>query len=285
MNGIVVVDKPQDWTSHDVVGKLRGVYKERRIGHSGTLDPLATGVLVVFVGRATRAVEFAENDEKEYIAGLRFGIRTDTADITGNVLEESDRRPEEAEVREALNCFRGQIEQIPPMYSAIKVKGQKLYQLARKGQVVERKPRTVTISALDLMEQTDEDTILDVVCSKGTYIRTLCEDIGEKLSCPACMSSLRRVRAGRFRIEDSHSIEEICEDPMEVILPVDSLFYDYPALTVTENQEKVIRNGGVYSTNASDGKYRFYSSNNEFLMFGEVIDGQAKTIKSFFDVD
>lgn len=284
MNGILVIDKPQDWTSHDVVGKLRGICKERRIGHSGTLDPLATGVLVVFIGRATRAVEFAENDEKEYLAGLRFGIRTDTADITGTILEQTDQRPERARVSEAISSFCGEIEQIPPMYSAIKLNGQKLYQLARKGQVVERKPRKVTIFRIDIVEENNEDLLLDVVCSKGTYIRTLCEDIGQKSSCPACMSSLRRIRAGRFTIEDSHSLEEVAEDPEKYLLPVDSLFYDLPAIKASENQEKVIRNGGAYSLDVPEGNYRVYSSNEEFLMLGEVAEGQMKTIKSFFEI-
>lgn len=243
---------------------------------------MATGVLVVFVGRATRAVEFAENDEKEYLAGLRFGIRTDTADITGNILEETTQRPEKKEVYEAISSFYGEIEQTPPMYSAIKVQGQKLYQLARKGQVVERKPRKVTISRIDVVEEKEDEFLLDVVCSKGTYIRTLCEDIGKKLSCPACMSSLRRVRAGRFTIEDSHSLEEVAEDPKKYLIPTDSLFFDLPSIKVTDKQERVIRNGGAYTLNAPEGKYRFYSQNGEFLMLGEVNDGQAKTIKSFF---
>ena len=195
LNGILLIDKPQDWTSNDVVSKMRGILHERRIGHSGTLDPLATGLLVVFVGRATRAVEFAESDSKEYIAGLRLGVKTDTQDITGNVLSECECNVSETELLNALDGFKGDIEQIPPMYSAIKIGGKKLYELARKGEEVERKPRKINISKLDIIGEENGDYILDVACSKGTYIRTLCNDIGEALNCGGCMSSLRRVKA------------------------------------------------------------------------------------------
>lgn len=284
MNGIVIVNKPQEWTSHDVVGKLRGIYHERRIGHSGTLDPMATGVLVVFIGRATRAVEFAESHEKEYCAGIRFGIKTDTQDITGTVMEQSDVIPSLSQLELAVESFRGEISQVPPMYSAIKVQGKKLYELARKGQEVERSPRTIHISKLEVRPRNEQEYELDVVCSKGTYIRTLCEDIGTAVNSCACMCSLQRIRAGSFAIEDSHTIEEIQTDPLRYLLPVDQLFLDYPEKKVTVNQEKVIRNGGTYSTDMDEGKYRFYSQNGDFLMLGRVQDGQVKTIKSFFEV-
>ena len=209
LNGIILVDKPSGWTSHDVVGKLRGILHERRIGHSGTLDPMATGLLVVFVGRATRAVEFAEADSKEYIAGLRLGVSTDTQDITGNTLKSSNSLPSRAELEQALGAFKGEISQIPPMYSAIKIGGKKLYELARRGEIVERKPRKITIDMLDIIGENDGDYILDIVCSKGTYIRTLCNDIGDALGCGGCMSSLRRVKAGVFSIEQAYTIDEI----------------------------------------------------------------------------
>ena len=201
LNGIILVDKPCGWTSHDVIGKLRGILHERRIGHSGTLDPMATGLLVVFVGRATRAVEFAEADSKEYIAGLRLGISTDTQDITGSTLKISNTVPPRTELEQALGAFKGEISQIPPMYSAIKVGGKKLYELARRGESVDRKPRRVTIDKLEVVDENDGDYIFDVVCSKGTYIRTLCNDIGDALGCGGCMCSLRRVKAGAFSIE------------------------------------------------------------------------------------
>lgn len=289
LNGIMLIDKPCDWTSHDVVGKLRGILHERRIGHSGTLDPMATGLLVVFVGRATRAVEFAEADSKEYIAGLRLGISTDTQDITGNTLKSSNSLPSKAELEQALSAFKGEISQIPPMYSAIKVGGRKLYELARRGESVERKPRRVTIDKLDIIGENESDYILDVVCSKGTYIRTLCNDIGDTLGCGGCMSSLRRVKAGAFSIEKAHTIDEIQAAADnggldEIIIPVDRLFSAYPELTVRDTAEKKLRNGNVIKLAAPNGTYRVYTETGGFLLLGEASDNKLKTIKSFFEV-
>lgn len=289
LNGIMLIDKPCDWTSHDVVGKLRGILHERRIGHSGTLDPMATGLLVVFVGRATRAVEFAEADSKEYIAGLRLGISTDTQDITGNTLKSSNSLPSKAELEQALSAFKGEICQIPPMYSAIKVGGRKLYELARRGESVERKPRRVTIDKLDIIGENESDYVLDVVCSKGTYIRTLCNDIGDTLGCGGCMSSLRRVKAGAFSIEKAHTIDEIQAAADnggldEIIIPVDRLFSAYPELTVRDTAEKKLRNGNVIKLAAPNGTYRVYTETGGFLLLGEVADNKLKTIKSFFEV-
>ena len=208
--GIIIIDKPQNWTSMDVCGKLRRLYGERRVGHAGTLDPMATGVLPVFVGRATRAVEFAEHGEKEYLAGLRLGISTDTQDTTGEVLAEQPVACSREDIEDVLGRFRGDIEQIPPMYSALKVNGQKLYQLARKGKTVERKPRPITIYELELGEQIGENEYaLRVKCSKGTYIRTLCQDIGDALGCGGCMSSLRRTMAAGFELSQSVTIQEV----------------------------------------------------------------------------
>lgn len=288
LNGILLIDKPQDWTSNDVVAKLRGILHERRIGHSGTLDPLATGLLVVFVGRATRAVEFAEADSKEYIAGLRLGISTDTQDITGNVLSECECNITKVELEGVLPCFMGDIEQIPPMYSAIKVGGKKLYEIARKGESIERKARKINISKLDILSD-DGDFVLDVACSKGTYIRTLCNDIGEKLGCGGCMSSLRRVKAGAFSIESAHKLSEIqyAADNgtvSELVLPVDTLFEVYPQFSVSEEAEKKLRCGNTVNIAAENGRYRVYSEAGEFLLLGEVAGGKLKTIKSFFEV-
>lgn len=289
LNGIILVDKPCDWTSHDVVGKLRGILHERRIGHSGTLDPMATGLLVVFVGRATRAVEFAEADSKEYIAGLRLGVSTDTQDITGNTLKSSNSLPSRAELEQALGAFKGEISQIPPMYSAIKVGGKKLYELARRGESVERKPRKITIDMLDIIGENDGDYILDVVCSKGTYIRTLCNDIGDSLGCGGCMSSLRRVKAGAFSIEQAHTIDEIqaAANNGELdasLISVDRLFSAYPALTVSDTAEKKLRNGNIIKLASPNGIYRVYTQTGGFLLLGEVADNKLKTIKSFFEV-
>ena len=289
MNGIILVDKPCGWTSHDVVGKLRGILRERRIGHSGTLDPMATGLLVVFAGRATRAVEFAEADSKEYIAGLRLGVSTDTQDTTGNVLNTCEALPSKEELIAAANGFLGEISQIPPMYSAIKINGKKLYELARRGEIVERSPRKVTISKLELVGEDKCDYILDIHCSKGTYIRTLCSDIGDKLGCGGCMSSLRRVKAGVFSITQAHTMEQIQAAADlggldGIIIPVDTLFTDKPKLTVNEFEEKKLRNGNTIKTKSADGTYRVYSESGEFLLLAEVKDNLLKTIKSFFEV-
>lgn len=289
MNGIILVDKPQNWTSHDVVAKLRGVLHERRIGHSGTLDPLATGLLVAFVGRATRAVEFAEVDSKEYIAGLHLGVSTDTQDITGNIVAESAALPDEAALREALGRFIGDIEQIPPMYSAIKIGGKKLYELARRGESVERAPRKITVSAIDIAGRDGDDYILNISCSKGTYVRTLCSDIGEALGCGACMSSLRRTRAGVFSVDDAHSLADIEAAVREgrlsdIILPVDTLFAAFPKLTVSQSAAKRLKNGNIIKISAEDGEYKVYSDSDEFLLLGRVEGGKLKTIKSFYEV-
>ena len=289
MNGIILVDKPCGWTSHDVVGKLRGILRERRIGHSGTLDPMATGLLVVFAGRATRAVEFAEADSKEYIAGLRLGVSTDTQDTTGNVLNTCETLPSKDELIAAANGFLGEISQIPPMYSAIKMNGKKLYELARRGEIVERSPRKVTISKLELVGEDKCDYILDIHCSKGTYIRTLCSDIGDKLGCGGCMSSLRRVKAGVFSITQAYTMEQIQAAADlggldGIIIPVDTLFTDKPNLTVNEFEEKKLRNGNTIKTKSADGTYRVYSESGEFLLIAEVKDNLLKTIKSFFEV-
>ena len=289
MNGIILVDKPQDWTSHDVVAKLRGVLHERRIGHSGTLDPLATGLLVVFVGRATRAVEFAEADSKEYITGLHLGVSTDTQDITGNIVASSGALPDEAALRAAIGRFIGDIEQIPPMYSAIKIGGKKLYELARRGESVERAPRKITVSAIDIAGRDGDDYILNISCSKGTYVRTLCSDIGEALGCGACMSSLRRTRAGVFSVDDAHSLADIEAAVREgrlsdIILPVDTLFASFPKLTVSQSAAKRLKNGNIIKISAEDGDYRVYSDPEEFLLLGRVEGGKLKTIKSFYEV-
>lgn len=289
MNGIILVDKPQDWTSHDVVAKLRGVLHERRIGHSGTLDPLATGLLVVFVGRATRAVEFAEADSKEYITGLHLGVSTDTQDITGNIVASSGALPDEAALRAAIGRFIGDIEQIPPMYSAIKIGGKKLYELARRGESVERAPRKITVSAIDIAGRDGDDYILNISCSKGTYVRTLCSDIGEALGCGACMSSLRRTRAGVFSVDDAHSLADIEAAAREgrlsnIILPVDTLFASFPKLTVSQSAAKRLKNGNIIKISAEDGDYRVYSDPEEFLLLGRVEGGKLKTIKSFYEV-
>lgn len=286
MNGIVIVDKPQGWTSQDVVSKLRGVFQTRRIGHGGTLDPMATGVLPVFVGRATRGVEFFEHAEKTYEATLRLGLSTDTEDITGATLEEKDVSISKEDFLGILPKFRGKIQQIPPMYSALKVNGQKLYDLARKGKEVERQPREIEIFKLECLEFSRNEARLLVHCSKGTYIRTLCKDIGAALGCGGCMAALRRASAGDYTIQDAVPLDKLVasENPESYLRPVDSMFRGYPAYSLTPNQEKRCRNGNSFSISLPDGAYRAYSQNGEFLMLARVNDGVMSTIKSFWEV-
>ena len=284
-NGIILVDKPADWTSHDVVAKLRGILHERRVGHSGTLDPMATGLLTVFVGRATRAVQFAETHNKRYVASLRCGYSTETQDTSGRVTAQTGISPTEAELTDVLPEFTGEISQIPPMYSAIKVSGKKLYELARKGETVERKPRTVNISELSLVGHDGDDFVLSVSCSKGTYIRTLCSDIGERLGCLACMSALRRTNAGPFDVRDAHTLSEIAEDPERYIIPVDSLFSEHPAIELSAAQTAKLKCGNILNVSAKNGTYRVYGENGDFLALANVSAGKLKTIKSFFEVD
>ena len=286
MNGIVIVDKPQGWTSQDVTARLRRVFGTRRIGHGGTLDPMATGVLPVFVGRATRAVEFFEHAEKTYETVLLLGKKTDTQDVTGTVLEERAVDVTESQVEEVLSRFRGEIMQVPPMYSALKVNGQKLYELARKGKQVERQPRPVTVYELTLLSFENDRLSLRVRCSKGTYIRTLCEDIGEALGCLGCMEALRRTQAGEYRIEDAVALEDLLESstPESCLRGMDTMFARYPAVKLTANQEKRCRNGNSFTRPMPDGTYRAYGENGEFLMLAKVEDGVMSTIKSFFEV-
>ena len=286
MDGIVIVDKPEGWTSQDVTAKLRGVFQTRRIGHGGTLDPMATGVLPVFVGRATRGVEFFEHAEKTYETVLRLGMTTDTEDITGAVLSEATVSLSEADILGVLPQFRGDIWQVPPMYSALKVNGQKLYDLARKGKEVERQPRPITIHELTLLGMCEEGVRLRVRCSKGTYIRTLCKDIGQALGCGGCMAQLRRVSAGEYTIEEAVPLQTLLEtgSPEQYLRNVDTMFREHSAVTLTEKQELRCRNGNSFSVNLPDGTYRAYSQTGEFLMLASVTSGVMSTIKSFFEV-
>ena len=411
MNGIIIIDKPEGWTSHDVCAKLRGqisayirnreaaflqdtnlrnrepnqlqderirnsepnqLQDERirnsepnqlqdeqirnsealakqasrktiRVGHSGTLDPMATGVLPVFIGRATRAAEFCENAEKEYIAGIKTGLVTDTQDVTGNVLSSCDVIVTEDEITDILPRFLGEQKQTPPMYSAVKHNGAKLYELARRGVEVERKARDIIIKEIELLEAAPGEAtdvthypapgaaaasgyLLRVVCSKGTYIRTLCHDIGAALGCGAVMSSLRRTRAGDFAIEKAHKLEEVLgafsgssDLPDNILLPIDTVFRGYPAITVSKEDTMRIIHGAQIRMQESEsgthgalvgmqesesgahgaqirtpgsetkakesesGMYRVYSPNGDFLMLAEATGGKLKAVKTFYE--
>ena len=284
-NGIIIIDKPADWTSMDVCAKIRGILREKRVGHGGTLDPMATGVLPVFVGQATRAVEFAENGRKEYVAGLRLGLVTNTQDTSGETLETHPVALSRTDVEAACAAFVGDIEQIPPMYSAIKIGGQKLYDLARKGQTVERKPRSITIYELKVVDQVSEtDYILRCVCSKGTYIRTLCHDIGAALGCGGTLYSLRRTMAAGFTLTQAVTIADVQEQGERLLLPTDRFFSGHPALTLPDaRQEKLCRCGNPLKLQGvKNGTYRVYGVNGDFLCLSRAEGGTLTSLKNFF---
>lgn len=226
MNGFLLIDKDMDWTSSDVVSKLRGILHEKRIGHAGTLDPNATGLLIVMVGKCTKASDYIMHHDKEYIATLRLGLTTDTQDIWGTVLSESEVKVTREDVEQVIKSFVGDIMQIPPMYSAIKIKGQKLYEIARKGREVEREPRKIKVFSVDIISNTDDEYVLDIRCSSGTYVRTLCHDIGNMLGCGGCMSKLRRIKIGDISVDSAHRISEIKDS--EFILPPDTFICELP---------------------------------------------------------
>ena len=286
MNGIVIVDKPSGWTSQDVTARLRRVFDTRRIGHGGTLDPMATGVLPVFVGRATRGVEFFEHAEKTYETLLLPGLTTDTEDVTGTVLQKRQVSLTERDVEAVLPRFRGEILQVPPMYSALKVNGQKLCDLARKGKEVARKPRPITIHELEFLGFQEGMVKLRVRCSKGTYVRTLCKDIGEALGCGGCMAALRRTAAGSYDLSQAVPLQTLLDtqEPEQYLRSVDTMFSRYEAVTLTPNQETRCRNGNSFSLKKPDGTYRAYSAAGEFLMLAKVENSVMSTIKSFFEV-
>ena len=293
-NGIIIMDKPQGWTSMDVCAKLRGIFHEKRVGHAGTLDPMATGVLPVFIGRATRAVEFAAGSDKEYVAGLKLGVVTNTQDITGEILEQRPAEVTRKQLLAVLPRFTGAIEQVPPMYSAIKINGKKLYELARKGKEVERGPRPVTIHALEALDGPPPqgvDFLLRIHCSKGTYVRTLCHDIGQALGCGGYMSSLQRIKAAGFTLADSVTLEAVQEavdrgEGESLLLPVDCCFAGLPVLVLkTAGAEKKIRNGAALPVrDVPDGEYRVYGMDKTFLALGRAVGGRLTTVKSFFEV-
>ena len=285
-NGIIIIDKPAGWTSMDVCAKLRGILKTKKIGHAGTLDPMATGVLPVFVGQATRAVSFAEGGEKEYVAGLRLGLTTNTQDTEGGTLTQSPVTVGREELEAVLPRFTGEISQIPPMFSAIKINGRKLYDLARQGKEVERKARAVTIFALEVVEQVSEtDYILRIRCSKGTYVRTLCHDIGQALGCGGCMFSLRRTMAAGFTLDESVTLEQMQEGGEALLRPTDSLFRDRPAYPLkTAKQEERCRNGNPFfiQENLPEGEYRIYGREGAFLCLSRLQGDTMTSLKNFF---
>ena len=281
-NGILLLNKEPGFTSHDAVAKLRGILRFRRIGHAGTLDPMAQGLLVMLLGKATRASEYASGAEKEYIADFILGVETDTQDTTGNVLAEAPVDVTENQLQQALSSFEGGYDQVPPMYSAIQKDGVRLYDLARKGKEVERESRFIALPLLELLSFDPPRGKLRVRCSKGTYIRTLCHDLGQRLGCGVAMSALTRVQAGDFSLEDALTLGEVEQLVKEGtlqqhILPADRLFASLPAVTLTEEGAKRARNGAHAAQKhllsgaipPVDSLCRVYTPEGEFLMTGK----------------
>ena len=300
MDGIINVYKEKGFTSHDVVAKLRGILHIKKIGHTGTLDPDAVGVLPVCIGKGTKLCDMITDTDKTYEAVMLLGISTDTQDISGNVLSKKDVAVDEKTLIETIDSFVGEYKQIPPMYSAIKVNGRKLYQLAREGIEIERRPRDVYIRSIhinDMNLQDDELSVtMTVSCSKGTYIRTLCHDIGEKLGCGACMKSLSRTRVGRFYIDDSFTINQIAAlnlkgELSSIVTPVDSMF-DYPRIQINKEYDKLLYNGNLLPLSAGKAldvgladKVRIYNESGEFIGIYSMDDSGYKPVKIFSAVD
>lgn len=282
-NGILLLHKPQDFTSHDAVAKLRGIFRQRRIGHAGTLDPMAEGLLIVLLGSATRASDWAAGQDKEYLARMRLGIVTDTQDTTGTVLEEKPVCVTAAQLETALRRFTGPILQTPPMYSAVQVNGQRLYKLARKGVEVERERRAIEVAALTLqpraadLPETDFD--LRVVCSKGTYVRTLCHDIGEALGCGGCMAALTRTRCGGYTLAQAHTFDELEQERealQRFVLPTETVFQSLPAVYANEEGARRARNGAFLEQTSLEsgdvppvGEYCRVYADGAFVWLGE----------------
>lgn len=282
MDGIFNVLKPPGMTSHDVVGALRKILHMKKIGHGGTLDPLAAGVLPVFTGMATRFLEYAAHEEKSYRAELTFGFQTDTGDTEGAVIAESPVRDLTAEeIEAALASFRGEGTQIPPMYSAISVGGTKLYKLARQGIEVKRKPRPITLYELEKVDYTGKTLVFDVTCSKGTFIRTLCEDLAAKLGMKGTMSFLLRRRAGVFRLEDAHTLQEIAADPEGCCMGVEPILAGFPQKIVNALQGRRIAQGVATTLpGLTEGTlYQLWTRDGVLVGLARAVDGRLRAHK------
>lgn len=294
MTGIIIIDKPKDMTSFGAVARVRRICGEKKCGHTGTLDPMATGVMTVMLGGATRFCELLPSHDKAYIASFRLGMRTDTLDITGEVVETKSVDSTAEQVREALKDFVGDISQLPPMYSAVSVNGQRLYELARKGIEVERKSREVTVFSIDMLEENEEsgEYKIAVECSSGTYIRTLIDDLGIKLGCGAVMTDLRRTKANGFSLEDAVTVEELQRlaengNLSEKVIPVDKALEEYPVINVTQPQAKRFSNGGELDLQRLRcpkmlGIYRVYDPDSRFIGLGEIGQSDSLTIKRVY---
>ena len=303
IHGIINVYKEKGFTSHDVVAKLRGIVGQKKIGHTGTLDPDATGVLPVCLGKATKLCDLLTDKDKTYEAVMLLGMTTDTQDVTGRILEESTETLTADKVREVIRSFIGDYDQIPPMYSALKVNGKKLYELAREGKVVERKARPVKILDIRIIEMDLPRVRMEISCSKGTYIRTLCHDIGEQLGCGGCMESLIRTRVSAFQIKDAKTLEEIGalkQEGMleEILVPIDEMFPLYPKITVKDDWKAFAKNGNPLDEKMlkdadrqeadrqeADRQVRLYEESGKFIAIYQWKEKEKKyhIVKMFFN--
>lgn len=286
-NGIINIYKPLGMSSYDVIRRLKKILGMKKIGHTGTLDPQAEGVLPVCLGKATKVSELLMDAKKQYRAVMRLGVITDTQDLTGEILRENEVDVDEETIHEVMAEFRGEIMQVPPMYSALKRGGVPLYKLARKGEEVERSARKVTIFDMEILDVTLPMVMFLVECSKGTYIRTLCHDIGERLGCGACMAQLRREAVGDFVLADSVKLEELegvsaASGFMPYITPIDSVFTKYDKITLDKAQEFKVRNGSAIPFETPEGIYRVYAEDGEFLAVSRVENGVLKLVKAFY---
>lgn len=291
MEGILCVNKPEGFTSFDVVAKMRGITGVRKIGHTGTLDPMATGVLPLLFGRATRLCDLMPRQDKRYTARFSLGFTTDTLDVTGRVTARFDRRASAEEVEAVLDAFRGEIEQTPPMYSAVQVGGKRLYELARAGREVERPTRRVTVFSLSLSEFSEETQqgILDIHCSKGAYVRSICHDLGTMLGTGAVLTGLVRTAAGLFTLSDCITLKEAEEKKPLPLLPIDAALRDYPALHLDEKQGRLFANGVRLSLARLEepptGRCRVYRANGAFLGLAEPDGEELRAVRIFPPTD
>ena len=301
MNGIINIYKEQGYTSHDVVAKLRGILRMKKIGHTGTLDPDAVGVLPVCTGRATKLCGMITDWGKTYEAVMLLGTRTDTQDISGNILSQTEVNVTKIQIMDVIGSFTGEYDQIPPMYSALKHNGKKLYELARQGIEIERKPRRVNIKSILIndinLEDNDKTVTFTVECSKGTYIRTLCEDIGNRLGCGACMQSLKRTRVGSFSIDNSYTLSQIEQMVQagktdEILTPIDEMFSDSRKIIISQEYDKLLYNGNKLPYNSIQGKndvqhnedeqVRVYDKNDEFIGVYRFKENELVPVKMFY---
>lgn len=290
MIGVININKPLGMTSHDVVSRLRKILGIKKIGHTGTLDPDATGVLPMCIGKATKLADMLTANDKQYIAEVTLGVATDTLDKSGEVTETAEVNVTLNDIKACLNEFKGEITQIPPMYSAIKVNGKKLCDLARKGENIERQPRKVQIDEIEIIDTDLENNkfSIRVDCSKGTYIRTLCDDIGKKLGCFAHMSALERTKSGRFSISDTYTIDDIenmyLNNDLSFLISLEKILDDYPKIVLTQKKAKVFSNGTQVSVQGVDNgaEYTVFDENGTLLALARADAGKLVILKAFY---